>query len=428
MIWTLFKKECRTLFKSLIFWLYMLALCLFFFSQMGTITFESKPEPGQEGSYGYKLSDRKEDRMSGTLGLLAESWMQDSFTTAPVGFTKKVTLNEEEKEEIASVLTKDTGLSTEEIQNRYDQWEEENTAKMPDGSMMFLDGNFSLEPKEGLDYEEFMKDMDEVCEILGPGSDFTEDHIRQNAMVEMTYEDALKEYENLVEKDGLTGGYARLFCDYMGIILAILPVFVAATREIRDKRASMQELIYTRKASSYTIIFSRYAAICFGMFLPVLLLSFYPLAECIGFAKGKGIDLHPGAFALYSLGWLLPTILVVTALGMFVTELTQTAAGVLVQAAWWFFSVFSGEDSMGGGNYGMNLIPRHNTELNYSGFHAQFSQLVQNRVFYAVLALALVVGAAMVFEARRKGRWGNGTLSRGRKRIRPASSAKAAAR
>nr|WP_294463792.1 ABC transporter permease [uncultured Sellimonas sp.] len=428
MIWTLFKKECRTLFKSLIFWLYVLALCLFFFSQMGTITFESKPEPGQEGSYGYKLSDRKEDQMSGTLGLLAESWMQDSFTTAPVGFTKKVTLNEEEKEEIASVLTKDTGLSTEEIQNRYDQWEEENTAKMPDGSMMFLDGNFSLEPKEGLDYEEFLKDMDEVCEILGPGSDFTEDHIRQNAMVEMTYEDALKEYENLVEKDGLTGGYARLFCDYMGIILAILPVFVAATREIRDKRASMQELIYTRKASSYTIIFSRYAALCFGMFLPVLLLSFYPLAECIGFAKGKGIDLHPGAFALYSLGWLLPTILVVTALGMFVTELTQTAAGVLVQAAWWFFSVFSGEDSMGGGNYGMNLIPRHNTELNYSGFHAQFSQLVQNRVFYAVLALALVVGAAMVFEARRKGRWGNGTLSRGRKRIRPASSAKAAAR
>ena len=406
----------------------MLALCLFFFSQMGTITFESKPEPGQEGSYGYKLSDRKEDRMSGTLGLLAESWMQDSFTTAPVGFTKKVTLNEEEKEEIASVLTKDTGLSTEEIQNRYDQWEEENTAKMPDGSMMFLDGNFSLEPKEGLDYEEFLKDMDEVCEILGPGSDFTEDHIRQNAMVEMTYEDALKEYENLVEKDGLTGGYARLFCDYMGIILAILPVFVAATREIRDKRASMQELIYTRKASSYTIIFSRYAALCFGMFLPVLLLSFYPLAECIGFAKGKGIDLNPGAFALYSLGWLLPTILVVTALGMFVTELIQTAAGVLVQAAWWFFSVFSGEDSMGGGNYGMNLIPRHNTELNYSGFHAQFSQLIQNRVFYAVLALALVVGAAMVFEARRKGRWGNGPLSRGRKRIRPASSAKAAVR
>ena len=73
MIWTLFKKECRTLFKSLIFWLYMLALCLFFFSQMGTITFESKPEPGQEGSYGYKLSDRKEDRMSGSIIMISSS-------------------------------------------------------------------------------------------------------------------------------------------------------------------------------------------------------------------------------------------------------------------------------------------------------------------------------------------------------------------
>lgn len=45
MIWTLFKKECRMLWKSLIFWLYILAVALFFFSQMGTITFEPKPQP-----------------------------------------------------------------------------------------------------------------------------------------------------------------------------------------------------------------------------------------------------------------------------------------------------------------------------------------------------------------------------------------------
>ena len=51
MIWTLFKKECRMLWKSLIFWLYILAVALFFFSQMGTITFEPKPQPEQEGSY-----------------------------------------------------------------------------------------------------------------------------------------------------------------------------------------------------------------------------------------------------------------------------------------------------------------------------------------------------------------------------------------
>ena len=37
----------------------------------------------------------------------------------------------------------------------------------------------------------------------------------------------------------------------------------------------------------------------------------------------------------------------------------------------------------------MNLIPRHNTEMNYVGFHDQFSQLLLNCIFYVVLALAL---------------------------------------
>ena len=427
MFWTLFRKECRMLLRSLIFWLYVLGAALFFFSQMGTITFESKPEPGQE-SYGLKISDKKEDQIRGTLGLLAESYLNDTFTTAPVGFNKHVSLSDGEKQEIETILEDTTGLSTEEIETRYEEWVQSQTIALEDGSYMMAGGSFVLEPKEGLTYDAFLKEMQKVCKILGPGSGFTEEGIRQNAMAEKTYEDALEEYNNLLEKDGLTGGYARLFCDYMGIILAILPVFVAVTREIRDKRAQMKELIYTRKASSFTILFSRYAALCFSMFVPVLLLTCHPLMECVSFGKGIDVDLHMSAFVVYSLGWLLPTILVVTALGMFFTELTGTAAGVLVQAAWWFLSLFSGEETMHGGQYGMNLIPRHNTEMNYAGFHDQFSQLLLNRIFYVVLALALVTGAAMIFEARRKGKWGNGKISRIRKRVRPASSATAGAR
>lgn len=427
MFWTLFRKECLMILKSLIFWLYVLGLSLFFFSQMGTITFESKPEPGQE-SYGMKTSEKKEDQMQGTLGLLAESYLNDTFTTAPVEFNKHVSLNDEEKQVIETILEDTTGLSTEEIETRYEEWVQSQTIAMEDGSYMMVDGSFVLEPKDGLTYDEFLTKMQKVCEILGPGSGFTEDGIRQNALVEKTYEDALEEYNNLLEKDGLTGGYARLFCDYMGIILAVLPVFVAVTREIRDKRAQMKELLYVRRASSFTILFSRYAALCLCMFVPVLLLSCYPLAECIGFAQGKGISLDLTAFFRYSVGWLLPTILVVTALGLFLTELTGTSAGVLVQAVWWFLSVFTGSDTMGGGDYGMNLVPRHNTEFNYAGFHDQFSQLALNRVFYGVLALAFVTAAAMIFEARRKGKWGNGTISRSRKRIHTVSSAAAGAR
>ena len=149
-----------------------------------------------------------------------------------------------ERSRRSKILEDTTGLSTEELETCYEEWVKSQTVAMEDGSYMMVGGNFVLEPKEGLAYDTFLTDMHKVCEILGPGSGFTEEGIRQNAMVEMTYEDALEEYNNLLEKDGLTGGYARLFCDYMGIILAVLPVFVAVTREIRDKRAQMKELLY----------------------------------------------------------------------------------------------------------------------------------------------------------------------------------------
>ena len=74
----------------------------------------------------------------------------------------------------------------------------------------------------------------------------------------MTYEDAAEAYNTLTEKDRLSGGYARLFSDYMVIFLGILPVFLAVTRGLRDRRAMMQELIYTRRCSSFTVVTSRY--------------------------------------------------------------------------------------------------------------------------------------------------------------------------
>ena len=115
MIWTLFKKECRMLWKSLIFWLYILAVALFFFSQMGTITFEPKPQPEQEGSYGMKLSDKPEDQIQGALGNLAESYFHNSFTTAPIGFNKHVNLNDSEKQKVETILEEMTGLPIEDL-------------------------------------------------------------------------------------------------------------------------------------------------------------------------------------------------------------------------------------------------------------------------------------------------------------------------
>ena len=188
----------------------------------------------------------------------------------------------------------------------------------------------------------------------------------------------------------------------MGIILGILPVFVTATRMLRDKRAQMQELIYSRGASSGMVMGARYAALVFMHMIPVLILSLLPTISCIT-AGIEDVQLDYLAWLKYDLGWLLPMVMIVVAVGMLCTELTETALAVLVQAVWWFMSVMTGASAMNGGRYGWNLIPRHNTELNYAGFAEDFGQLAMNRILYAVLALLLLALTIFIYEKKRKG-------------------------
>ena len=247
--------------------------------------------------------------------------------------------------------------------------------------------------------------MDQADAILGGGSSYGETYRSSNAQVPKTYEDAITEYRELTEKDRLTGGYARLFSDYMGIFLGLLPVFLTVTRELRDRRSGMQELICSRKCSSLVIIASRYVSMVVMLILPVLLISLPLLSRCMKYASGAGISADAFAFVKYTFGWLTPTIMTAAAVGMFFTELTDTALGVLVQGVWWFYTAFGGVNTLHGGMYGWNLIPRHNTELNWSGYQSAFAQLAANRILYVLLSLVLVALTILIYDQKRKGRY-----------------------
>lgn len=364
MFGTLFVKECRQTAKSLIYWLIVVILALFFFSQLGDMAVTSKPKEGQE-DYGFTHSKDKEVIMESTLECLAEEYSRGQYSTYPIGFYKSVKLNDKDSERIKEILEEAADIT---------------------------------------DYERFLSLMEEVDDILGGGSSYAEDMVASNAVIPMTYEDAMEEYENLVEKERLTGGYARLFSDYMGIMLSILPVFLAVTRGLRDRRAQMEELIAVRRASSAVIIGSRYLAMIVMMMIPVLLLSIFPLAECMKYAASAGISVDYFAFVKYSLGWLMPSVMTAAAVGLVITVLTDTAAGVLVQGIWWFIAIFSSMSSMSGGAYGWSLVPRHNTVGNYEGFKEQFLTLAANRALYAALSIVLVITAMWIYSQKRKGR------------------------
>ena len=398
MLGQLFVRECRQTARSLIFWLTVLILIFDFTTQLGEMEIDEEPQPGQE-SYGHRQSKDPDIIMRSTLGQLTEEYVRENYTTYPIGFYKSVTLNEKDDARIGEILEETAGIAGREsaekiIEVLYAARNEPVLAGEP----------LKVKPADGLTYEHFTELMDEADKILGGGSNYGKEYREKNAQVPMTYEDAVKEYDALIEEDRLTGGYARLFCDYMVIFLGILPVFLAVTRGLRDRRSMMQELIYTRKCSSLTVIVSRYLAMLVMLTLPVLILSLNPLLKCMSYAGKAGIAADTLAFVKYTFGWLFPTIMIVSALGMFLTELTDTAAAVLAQGAWCFAAVFTGVMSLTGGRYGWNLVPRHNTEMNWQGFHDGFAQLAANRLLYTAAALLLVLLTVLIYSQKRKGR------------------------
>jgi hypothetical protein len=368
-------------------------MVLFYYTQLGEFKIIDEPQPGQE-DYGIKYSEDETVIMSSTINRLVLEYVQNNYITYPVGFYKRVTLNDKKQTKMGEITSEVTGLSLTELNETVEKYL---------GKVTVYSEPISVNPSVSITYERFLQLMKQADKLLGGGSNYSKMFMESNAQVPKTYEDALKEYNEILDKDHFTGAYARLFCDYMGIVLAILPVFIAVTRGLRDRRARASEVIYSRRASSVTVITTRYLAMLVMLILPVILITGYLTIQCITYGNSIGINTDSMAFIKYIFGWLLPTIMVSVSVGVFFTELTETALAILIQGIWWIISIFTGISQMFGG-YGWNLVPRHNVLGNYSLFHDNYYQLFLNRITYASIAVLLIIAAIIVYELKRKGK------------------------
>lgn len=404
MFGTLFFKECQQILKNLTYYILVAGIVFFYGSQMGTITQFTKPVEGKDGSYGYKPSEDKQKIMAATLATLAMEYEENSYITYPVGFYKNVVLNEEKKEKIRTILEECTGLS----EGYGEAVVKEAVSEAYEGQIVsFETPNGTLVPRENLTYEEFLEEMGKADDILGGGSSYAADKVAENASDLVTYEEAVKNYEASLYEDKVTRGYARLFCDYMGIVLTLLPVFLAVARSHRDRRAQADQVIFARQISSAAVILSRYLAAVVMISIPVLILSIMPLAQGIYYGKVLGVPVDIFAFVKYFGGWLLPAIAVVTALGFFVTELTNGLAAILIQGIWWMVSLFMSGSKLVG-EVGWNLMPRFNSHTDTAVWEAEFLQMVRNRSAYVILAIILTAATVGIYSLKRKGVLGNG--------------------
>lgn len=410
MFLTLLRKECMQYLKSIIYYVFVAYLVFDFVIQLGSFEVVAKPEPGESDYSQYGTVETEDTALIMQAGLdqLLFEYDQGTYPTYPLGFYKKFTPNEEEQNQISEVILDMTGLTAQELARAYEDYKAQvvEFIEQMEGSAegIVIEGGIpemTIPVRADYSYETFLSKMEWLDGLLGGGSSFSLQNIKDSASQSATYEQACEIYNDFIREDKVTGAYARLFCDYEGITLALITVFLAVTRALRDRRAQADQVIYARRISSAGLVCSRYLAGVIMAVVPVFFISCITMVQAVYYARHLGVPCDYFAFARYIGVWLLPTILVTLALGFFLTEFTDSAIAILVQVVWWFVSIFSSDGLVIYTKF--NLIPRFNSLTEYHIHKQMQSTLLWNRCFYTVMAAVVLLLTILVYDLKRKG-------------------------
>lgn len=401
----LFVKECKKVIFSMTFVLYLVTVIAMYVTQysndLNTVT---EPRPGQ-ADYGVTIREAPGLIMSAAVDSLLREYLSGSYTAYPIGLYKNVRLKESKRLKMRAVLEELTGLSGEEIDG-FDNFAEEGfiadgvdeEGNLVIGYPAMVFPEYSL--PESLTYERFLELMGEADGLIGGGSSYAVETLASYfGQAPMTYEEALAEYEALMTPGELGKAYLRLHCDYMGIDLAVMPVFVAAALWQLDRRARMQSLIYTRKSSTARIVGTRYLALVCCMSVPVLLTLLYTVYSVSGMYPQMSIGWGSGIGM--ALLWLLPDILAVSAVGILLTELFSPLLAIFIQCIWWFLALSRTKLTGDVGRFGLQV--RHNSLGQAALWQSQENNFLCNRLALTAVALLCLGLTLWLYERRRKG-------------------------
>lgn len=134
--------------------------------------------------------------------------------------------------------------------------------------------------------------------------------------------------------------------------------------------------------------------------IPVIVLSFIASFSVVKLYPENSTDFF--TIPKMSFCWLLPNILFSAALGMVLTEILSQLMAVFVQGVLWVASVM-GSAALTGDIGRFTLVCRHNSLYERSAFMENFNEFLFNRIFYTVLAIAIMVLTTWIYSEKRKG-------------------------
>lgn len=376
-------KEIKKTVLSITFAVFIIFLLAFAISQE-VLNFSNEiitvPQQGED--YGTQQKEEPELIMPAAFSSLYKEFTANEYIAYPIGFYKNVKLNDTDQEKMAEIISTLSGVPVDDLLNK---------------------SNIKVNLSADISYKKFKECMKQADNLIGGGSNYSENSLLNFSCVKITYEEAVESYNLIASTDKFTGAYARLFCDYIGIILSILPVFIAVAVCLKDRRAKMNDLIYARKISSFKLILSRYFAIIIAVMLPTVILAYISNSTIWGQYSGMNLDYF--APLKYAIGWLMPSAMIAVAIGIFFTELTETPIAIAIQGLWWFIDLNAGVSRMGGVHTLFELTPRHNVLGNTQIFLDEFNTLVANRLVMLGAALLFVIATVIIYEQKRRGRF-----------------------
>lgn len=401
----LFFKECKKTVCSMVFILYIFTVIFMYVTQFNEVLEKpiGQPEAGQE-QYGMIEKEIPEILMPAAIESLVTEYLSGYYGAYPFMFYKKINLTENDEKRMAEIIEKLSGLKKEELDN-FSEFE-------PGGYKTVLDDNGKqmlkyekavlpeIKIPNDMTYEYFKELMKQADEIIGGGSKYDEKNLVSNfSNVSMTYEEALEEYKQINEN--IAESYTRLFCDYIGIILAIIPVFVCVFVWNIDEKSYIEQLVYSKKISSIKIILIRYLALVFCMAIPIIIIFVYSMIGVNNLYSDRSIHfLKAAGLALF---WLMPSILCVTSLGALLSESLSPLLAIFVQGVWWYISLEM--NKLTGSITKWTLIIRHNTLGDIQLFESQFENFLCNRLIYIVLSLICICITIFIYDKKRKGEY-----------------------
>lgn len=202
--------------------------------------------------------------------------------------------------------------------------------------------------------------------------------------------------------DSFAYAAARRFGDSFGAFLVIFPAFVIATSLLRDLRVKKLKQIEVRTGeTALAAVGVRYITQVALLFLPVLVVATIAAANLEKTAELDVIVTFTERLRFFEISvvWLLPIIMVVTAVVQLLIEITENCfVGIVGQMVIWVFTTGSTAEV---GDYNSCLAIRHMQFGAYDAFSSNLGTLAVNRIVVVLISLVLVFATVAIYGSKK---------------------------